>query len=45
MTVYIPVTLWRELKMLAVLNDTTLDALLRRGAELARIEYKDKRAP
>lgn len=43
-TVYLPVMMWRELRVLAALNDTTLDALLRRGAELVRAEYKDKRA-
>jgi antitoxin-like ribbon-helix-helix protein len=43
-TVYLSVTMWRELRVLAALNDTTLDALLRRGAELVRAEYKDKRA-
>jgi hypothetical protein len=43
-TVYLSVVMWRELRVLAALNDTTLDALLRRGAELVRAEYKDKRA-
>jgi hypothetical protein len=43
-TVYLPIAIWRELRVLAALNDTTLDALLRRGAELVRTEYKDKRA-
>jgi hypothetical protein len=43
-TVYLSVAMWRELRVLAALNDTTLDALLRRGAELVRAEYKDRRA-
>jgi hypothetical protein len=33
---------WRELKILATVLDTTMDALMRRGVDLVRAEHKGK---
>jgi hypothetical protein len=41
-TLYLPPDKWRELKILAVTTDTTLDALLRRGVDLVLAEHKAK---
>jgi hypothetical protein len=39
-TLYLPVEKWRELKILSVTADTTLDALMRRGVDLVLAEHK-----
>jgi hypothetical protein len=41
-TLYLPVDKWRELKMLATVLDTTLDALMRGGVDLVLAEHKSK---
>jgi hypothetical protein len=43
--VYLPIPKWRELRVVAALNDTTLDALLQIGADLVIEKFKNKRAP
>jgi len=43
-TLYLPVDKWRELKILATVLDTTLDALMRGGVDLVLAEHKDKPA-
>ena len=32
-TVYLPESVWRDAKMLAVRTDTTIDAIMRRGCQ------------
>lgn len=44
-TVYLPIAVWRQLRITAAVHDQTLDALLQRGALLALEEFKNKRAP
>lgn len=44
-TLYLPVEKWRELKILSVTTDTTLDALLRRGVDLVLAEKKQPVRP
>jgi hypothetical protein len=41
---YLPIPKWRELRVIAVLNDMTLDALLQIGADLVIEKFKNKRA-
>lgn len=41
-TLYLPVDKWRELKILATVKDTTMDALMRRGVDLVLAEHKGK---
>ena len=41
-TLYLPVEKWRELKILSVKLDTTLDRLLRRGVDLVLAEKSTK---
>jgi hypothetical protein len=41
-TLYLPVDKWRELKILAAIMDTTLDALMRGGVDLVLAEHKGK---
>src|ERR1700682_4117268 len=41
---YLPIPKWRELRVVAVLNDMTLDALLQIGADLVIEKFKNKRA-
>jgi hypothetical protein len=43
-TLYLPVEKWRELKILATVSDTTMDALMRRGVDLVLAEHKGKAA-
>ena len=45
MTVYLPITVWRQLRITAAVHDQTLDALLQCGALLVLEEFKTKRAP
>jgi ribosomal protein L1 len=44
-TVYLPETTWRELKILAATTDTTIDALMRRGVDLVLAEHKTSKLP
>jgi hypothetical protein len=44
-TVYLPIAVWRQLRITAAVHDQTLDALLQRGALLVLEEFKNKRAP
>ena len=44
-TLYLPPDKWRELKILAAMKDTTMDALMRRGVDLILAEHKPKRPP
>jgi hypothetical protein len=37
-TVYLPESVWREVKVLAAKTDTTIDALMRRGLDLVFAE-------
>jgi hypothetical protein len=39
-TLYLPVDTWRELKIVATILDTTLDALMRGGVDLVLAEQK-----
>jgi hypothetical protein len=41
---YLPVEKWKELRILAVLNDMSIDAIVHRGVDLVIKELKDKRA-
>jgi hypothetical protein len=41
-TLYLPVDTWRELKILATVMDTTMDALMRCGVDLVLAEHKGK---
>jgi hypothetical protein len=43
-SVYLSPEKWRELKILAVTTDTTIDALMRRAAELVLAELRPKPA-
>jgi hypothetical protein len=43
-SVYLSPEKWRELKILAVTTDTTIDALMRRAADLVLAELKPKAA-
>jgi hypothetical protein len=43
-TLYLPTDRWRELKILATVLDTTMDALMRRGVDLVLAEDKGKPA-
>jgi hypothetical protein len=38
-TVYLPESVWRDAKMLAVRTDTTIDAIMRRGLDLVFAEH------
>ncbi len=38
-TVYLAESVWRDLKVLAAQNDTTIDALMRRGLDRVFAEY------
>jgi hypothetical protein len=44
-TVYLPIAVWRQMRVTAAMHDQTLDALLQRGALLVLEEFKNKRAP
>jgi hypothetical protein len=44
-TVYLPIAVWRQLRITAAMHDKTLGALLQRGALLVLEEFKSKRAP
>jgi antitoxin-like ribbon-helix-helix protein len=44
-TVYLPIAVWRQLRITAAVHDRTLDALLQRGALLVLEEFKKKPAP
>lgn len=39
-TVYLPESVWREVKVLAAKTDTTIDGLMRRGLDLVFQEHK-----
>jgi hypothetical protein len=41
-TLYLPMDTWRELKILATVMDTTMDALMRRGVDHILTEHKGK---
>jgi hypothetical protein len=41
---YLPVPKWKELHIIAVLNEMTIDALVHRGVDLVIEEYKKKRS-
>lgn len=41
---YLPVPKWKELHIIAVLNETTIDALVHHGVDLVIEEYKKKRS-
>jgi hypothetical protein len=41
---YLPVPKWKELHIVAVLNETTIDALVHHGVDLVIEEYKKKRS-
>lgn len=41
-TLYLPVDKWRELKILATVMDTSMDALMRRGVDIILAEHKGK---
>jgi len=41
---YLPVSKWKDLRIVAVLNDTTIDALVHHGVDLVIKEYKKKRS-
>lgn len=43
-TLYLPVDKWRELKIVATILDTTLDALMRGGVDLVLAEHKGEPA-
>jgi hypothetical protein len=43
-TLYLPVDKWRELKILATMTDTTMDALMGRGVDLVLAKHKGKPA-
>jgi hypothetical protein len=43
-TLHLPVNKWRELKVLATMLDTTMDALMRSGLDLALAERKTRQA-
>jgi hypothetical protein len=38
-TVYLPESVWRDAKMLAVRTDTTIDDIMRRGLDLVFAEH------
>ncbi len=42
-TVYLPESVWREVKVLAAKTDSTIDALMRRGLDLVFQEHKINR--
>jgi hypothetical protein len=42
-SVYLPESVWRDLKVLGAKNDTTIDALIRRGIDHVFTEYKVNR--
>jgi hypothetical protein len=42
-TVYLPESVWRELKVLAAKTDSTIDALMRRGLDHVFAEHKINR--
>jgi len=39
-TVYLPQNVWRELRILAATNDSTIDKLIRRGIDLVLAELR-----
>jgi hypothetical protein len=41
---YLPVPKWKELHIIAVLNETSIDALVHHGVDLVIDEYKKKRS-
>ncbi len=41
-TLYLPADKWRELKILAAVTDTTMDALMRQGVDLVLAKHKEK---
>jgi hypothetical protein len=41
-TLYLPLDTWRELKILATVMDTSMDALMRRGVDIVLAEHKGK---
>ena len=42
-TVYLPESVWRDLKVLAAKTDSTIDGLMRRGLDHVFAEYKVNR--
>ena len=38
-TVYLPESVWRDVKMLAARTDTTIDALMRRGLDMVLMQH------
>jgi hypothetical protein len=40
---YLPVPKWKELHIIAVLNEMSIDALVHHGVDLVIDEYKKKR--
>ena len=42
-TVYLPESVWREVKVLAAKTDDTIDGLMRRGLDLVFAEHKINR--
>jgi hypothetical protein len=43
-TVYLPQSIWREVRMLAASTDTTMDKIIRRGIDLVLAEHKTDRS-
>jgi hypothetical protein len=43
-TVYLPQSIWREVRMLAASTDTTMDKIIRRGIDLVLAEHKADRS-
>jgi hypothetical protein len=44
-TVYLPEDTWRDLKVLAAMTDTTIDAMMRRGVDLVLAQHKAIKLP
>jgi hypothetical protein len=44
-TVYVPENIWRELRIMAAMTDSTIDKIIRSGIDHVLAEYKKKRAP
>jgi hypothetical protein len=42
-TVYVPENIWRELRIMAAMTDSTIDKIIRRGIDHVLTEYKAKR--
>jgi hypothetical protein len=42
-TVYLPESIWRDLKVLAAKTDSTIDALMRQGLDLVFAQHRVNR--